>query len=191
MAAGLEHVIGLNAPKETVLQFVGQTLQLEQRNLAMNSFIKIIIDKMRMAGIYALLVKGQGVAQCYEKPNWRSCGDVDLYLSDNNYAAAKVLFSSQASNVDEEDKRRLHIGMTIDSWVLELHGSLYTSLSSRINKVLDDVHKSIFYDGSVRSWINDDVTVFLPSVDNDVIIIFSHFINHFYVGGVGLRQICD
>lgn len=32
---------------------------------------------------------------------------------------------------------------------------------------------------------------FLPSANNDVIIIFTHFFNQFYRGGVGLRQICD
>lgn len=39
VAAGLEHVIGIKVPKEDVLQFVGQALQLEQRNQAMNFFI--------------------------------------------------------------------------------------------------------------------------------------------------------
>ena len=33
--------------------------------------------------------------------------------------------------------------------------------------------------------------VFLPSADNDVIFIFTHFLKHFYKGGLGLRQICD
>jgi len=33
--------------------------------------------------------------------------------------------------------------------------------------------------------------VFLPSVDNDVIFIFSHILQHFFNGGIGIRQICD
>ena len=33
--------------------------------------------------------------------------------------------------------------------------------------------------------------VFLPSPDNDVLIVFTHFIKHFFKGGLGLRQICD
>ena len=31
----------------------------------------------------------------------------------------------------------------------------------------------------------------MPSADNDALIIFTHYLNHFYKGGVGLRQICD
>jgi hypothetical protein len=75
--------------------------------------------------------------------------------------------------------------------VVELHGKLPTELSNRINAGIDDVLYDIFYKGEVRIWNNDGVTVYLPSADNDVIIIFTHYIQHFYVGGVGLRQICD
>ena len=77
VAAGLEHVADIKLPKEEVLQFVGQALQLEQQNKAMNSFIAKLVNKMRQAGIYTLLVKGQSVAKNYEKPLWRACGDVD------------------------------------------------------------------------------------------------------------------
>lgn len=85
LAAGMEHVEDIKIPKQDLLQFIGQTLQTEEQNKAMNYFIGIIIDKMRHAGIYTLLVKGQGIAQCYERPLWRSNGDVDLLLSDDNY----------------------------------------------------------------------------------------------------------
>ena len=102
VAAGLEHVIDLKAPRDLLLKFAGQTLQLEQRNLAMNKFIGEIISQMRNVGIYSLLVKGQGNAQCYERPLWRTCGDVDLLLSDNNLCAAKNYLSPLASHVDKE-----------------------------------------------------------------------------------------
>jgi hypothetical protein len=191
VAAGLEHIVDVKAPKEIVLQFVGQALQLEQRNKAMNQFIGFLVDKMRHEDIYTLLVKGQGVAQCYERPIWRAAGDIDFYLSESNYEKAKALLAPLAHNVETEDKKCLHLGMTIDSWVVELHGSLHNKISSRMNKISDEVHHDIFYNGNVRRWNNNGVTVFLPDANNDVIIIFNHFINHFYGEGIGLRQICD
>ena len=33
--------------------------------------------------------------------------------------------------------------------------------------------------------------LFLPSPDNDVFFLFTHFIKHFYKEGMNLRQICD
>ena len=177
--------------QEWALQFVGQTLQLEQRNKAMNGFVAKLIGDLRKADIYALLVKGQGVAQCYEKPLWRACGDVDLLLSKENYDKAKVFLKPLASHIDEEDAKRLHLGMTIDGWVVELHGTLYTCFSEKVNKLIAEAQSSIFNGGEVRSWDNGNTTVYLPSPDNDLILVFTHILEHFFIEGVGLRQICD
>lgn len=191
VAAGLEHVKDVKVPQEMALTFVGEALQLEQRNTSMNAFIGKLISRMRTVGIYTLLVKGQGVAQCYERPLWRACGDVDLFLSDDNYHKAKEYLCPLASSVEMESLPSKHLGMTIDNWVVELHGALYSSLSQRINKVLKNVTADTFYIGNVRSWLNGNVQVFLLGVDSDIIYTFTHILGHFYKGGIGLRQICD
>ncbi len=191
IAAGLEHVKDSKVPQKWALQFIGQTLQIEQRNKAMNAFIAEMIDGLRKAGVYTLLVKGQGVAQCYERPLWRASGDVDLLLSNKNYAQAKEYLSNIADSVEMEDKRRLHLGMNVKGWVVELHGSLLTGISHQLNNVIEEVQSAIFSGEEVRSWDNGDTVVYLPSPDNDAFLIFSHILEHFYVGGIGLRQVCD
>ena len=191
ITAGLEQVNDVSVPKELILQFVGQTLQIEQQNQSMNYFIGLLVDKMRKAGIYTLLVKGQGTAQCYEKPLWRSCGDVDFFLSDDNYKKAKEYLIPLAASVDLEEPLSKHLGMTIDTWVVELHGSLRCGLSKRMDKGLDYVYQDTFYGGSVRSWDNNGVQVFQLKAANDAIYVFTHILNHFYRGGIGVRQVCD
>lgn len=81
--------------------------------------------------------------------------------------------------------------MTVDGWVVELHGTMYTKLSRRMNRVTDDAHDDLFHNGNVRNWNNNGVQVSLLRANNDVIVIFNHIINHFFLEGVGLRQICD
>lgn len=189
IAAGMEHVVDTNVPKTDLLQFIGQTLQIEDQNKGMNQFIGIIVEKMRKEGIYTLLVKGQGIAQCYERPLWRSSGDVDLLLSKDNYDKAKAFLFPMADSIDPESGK--HQGMTIGPWVVELHGYLHSGLSDRMDRVIDEAQNDVFCGGHVRSWMNGDTQVFLPSVDNDVVFIFTHFLKHFYKGGLGLRQICD
>lgn len=191
VTAGLECVNDVKIPQQWSLQFIGSTLQLEQRNKAMNAFVASLISKMRAADICTLLVKGQGIAQCYEKPLWRACGDVDLFLSEENYAKAKEMLVPLASSVEKEYEREKHLGMTINGWVVELHGRLYCGLSSRIERELDDVLQDTFYCGNVRSWNNNGVQVFQLGVENDVFYVFTHILQHFYKEGVGLRQICD
>ena len=191
VAAGLEHIVDLKPAKKDVLQFIGRVTQLEQRNRAMNSFIGGLVDTMRKEGIYTLLVKGQGVAQCYERPLWRACGDVDFFLNDDSYEKAKKFLMPLASSVEKEVLAKKHVGMTIDSWVVELHGSLHSGLSSRIDDGLDLIKKDVFLRGNVRSWMNGDTQVFLLGPNNDVLYVFTHILQHFYKGGIGVRQICD
>lgn len=178
-------------PKVLLLQWIGEIQILEQQNQAMNEFIGKLVVKMREAGIYTLLVKGQGVAQCYERPLWRSCGDVDLFLCDDNYEKAKDYLTPLAAHVDEEGVASKHLGMTIDSWVVELHGAMHCGLSTRIDKTLDKIKEDIFYRGDARSWMNGKTQVYLPGADSDIIIVFTHYLKHFYKGGLGIRQICD
>lgn len=191
IAAGLGHVIDMKVPKPYVLQFIGQTIQLEQRNTAMNYFISGLVDKMKDVDINTLLVKGQGIALCYEKPLWRSCGDVDLFFGAENYEKAKAFLIPLAADVDPEGKAEKHLGMTIDSWVVELHGTLNSGLSSRLDKRLNEIIQTAFTDGNVRVWKNNETDVMLPRVDEDVIYVFTHILQHFYKGGIGVRQICD
>ncbi len=190
-AAGLEHVSDVKPPKEIVLSFVGDALQLEQHNIMLNYFVSVLVEKLRGADIYTLLVKGQGIAQCYERPLWRECGDIDFFLSESNYEKAKTFLTPLASSFHNEDMTRLHLSMKIESWEVELHGNLKTFLWRKLDKVIDDLQKVVFCEGAVRSWMNRNTQVFIPRVDEDVIFVFTHILQHFYRGGVGMRQICD
>lgn len=191
VTAGFEHVQDAKVPQQVVLTFVGNALQIEQRNLAMNVFVAKLISQLRNEDIYTLLVKGQGIAQCYERPLWRVAGDVDLFLSEENYQKAKIFLKQLASSSDNEDSYYQHISMIIDSWEVELHGSLRSGLWKKLDKGIDDTQKTVFYEGQVRSWMCGETQVFLPRADEDVIFVFSHILQHFFREGVGLRQVCD
>lgn len=183
--------LNLNIPKVLLLQWIGEVQLIELRNKEMNAFINQLIGDLRKANIYTLIVKGQGVAQCYKRPLWRASGDIDFYMNEDNFQKAKMFFRPLVDKFDPDDVYTRHINMHYGEWVVEIHANQNCSLSPRINRVMNEVHNDIFYNGKVRSWMNDGTQIFMPSADNDALIIFTHFFNHFYKGGVGLRQICD
>lgn len=191
VAAGLEHVIDTKVPKEEALQFAGNAMQMEQRNTAMNSFIEVIVDKLRESDINALLVKGQGIAQCYERPLWRACGDVDLFLNSDDYDKSIELLKPFAVNVEENRLRTKHIGMTIEKWEVELHGTLRCRVGKRIDNFIDKLQEEEFHNGAFRIWENGNTQVLLPNVNGDVFFVFTHILQHLFRGGIGLRQVCD
>ena len=185
--AGLD----LNIPKVLLLQWIGEVQIIEKQNKDMNAFIAELIEKLRKEDIYAILVKGQGIAQCYEEPLWRSSGDVDLLLSKDNYEKAKAFLLPLGDITEPEEARKKHFAMQIEQWTVELHGTLHVGLSARVDRMLDNVQYDIFHGGMVRSWVNGQNQVFLPAAAEDVVYVFAHILQHFYKGGIGLRQICD
>jgi len=183
--------IELSVPKVLLLQWIGEVQVIEQRNKAMNVYIAELIEEMRSQGIYTLLVKGQGLAQCYNRPNWRSSGDVDLLLSKDNYEKAKAFILPKGVLTEPEEAGKKHLAIQVGQWAVELHGTLRVGLSARVDRMLDKVQYEIFYGGRVRSWMNGKTQVFLPAANEDVVYVFAHILQHFYKGGIGLRQICD
>lgn len=182
---------GFKIPQMLLLQWIGEVQIIEQRNEAMNGFVAELINKLRKEDVYCLLAKGQGVAQCYEKPLWRASGDIDLLLCNDNYSKALECLVPIASNAKGEVERTKHRALTINGWEVELHGTLRSGLWRSLEATIDEAQDSVFYSGSVRSWMNGQTQIFLPGVDEDVYFIFTHILQHFYKGGIGLRQICD
>lgn len=191
VAAGLEHVKDVNVPKENVFQFVEAALQLEQQNKAINAFVADIAGKMHAAEIRSLLVKGQGIAQNYSRPLWRTPGDVDLLLDTANYEKAKNFFAFISDSEETEVEYRQHKAYHVGLWEVELHGNLRGQYLNRVDKVIDAVQKNAFDKEQFRLWKNGNTDVYLPSVNDDVIFVFAHILQHFFIEGVGLRQICD
>ncbi len=191
VAAGLEHVIDTKLQQNDLLQFISQTIQIEQRNAAMNHFIGVTVKQMRNNGIESLLVKGQGVARCYERPLWRSSGDIDFLFDGFNYSKALDFLAPKAEIVDKEDNRKLHIAMGIGHWEIELHGSLRGLLWKSLDNKIDELQKEAFANKRCRVWNNDGVEVLLPNPNDDAVFIFTHILQHYFKSGIGIRQICD
>lgn len=176
-------------PKVMLLQWIGEIQMLEQQNKEMNVFILFLFGKLSEADIHAVIVKGQGVAQSYEKPLWRSCGDIDLLLDEKNYEKAKALLAPLADEVEKEDARKKHLGIHVNSFLIELHGAMPFALSKRVDKIVDEVIGKTSTDNTFGK--DDLKDVALPKADEHVVLVFTHFLHHFFIEGVGLRQICD
>ena len=196
MAAGFDKLTECRFPFVEKLKLLGKCQLIEHENVAMNQFIAGLINQLNKNGIIALLVKGQGIAQCYEKPLWRCSGDIDLLLNEKNYNKAKAFLSPLSEESVSEDIAKRHLTTQLSGFTIELHGHMPFALSCRADKVIDEViaDSLLGISGerlSVRVWKNENTDVYLPNADNDVILIFTHYLHHFFIEGVGLKQICD
>ena len=191
VAVGLEHVTDVKASQEVLMKFIGSTLRIEKWSRSMNEFIPTLFRLLKDKDVKALLVKGQGVAQCYDQPLRRSAGDIDLLLDAENYERAKELLFPQADDVESEDRFSKHQALKLHGFVVELHGRMPFALSRRVDKVIDEVLEDAVKKGGVDTWRSDGVDVLIPNPDNHLFLVFTHFLHHFFIEGVGLRQISD
>ena len=107
------------------------------------------------------------------------------------FLTAKAFLLPLGEITEPEEANKKHFAMQVEQWAVELHGTLRVGLSKRVDRMLDKVQHDIFYGGQVRSWMNGQTQVFLPAANEDVVYVFAHILQHFYKGGIGLRQICD
>lgn len=191
VAAGLEYVKDVKVPKEDALVFVGSALQLEQRNIELNRFVIALTGRLQSSNIFSLLVKGQGVAHFYERPLWRAAGDVDLLLDYENYEKAKNELLPLSYDIKIENLKTLHQAFKLFGVDVELHAKMPFAISKRVDKVIETVIDDSLKKGGVNALRINEADVFLPNTDNHIFLVFTHFLHHFYIEGVGLRQICD
>ena len=84
----------LQVPKEVKLKTLQQVMRIEEGNEKMNALLIQLYKVLRKRGLEPWLLKGQGVAQCYPKPNHRQSGDIDLFfLSTADYEKAVELLN--------------------------------------------------------------------------------------------------
>lgn len=189
LAAGLESVEKSRVPQSVRRDFLQQVLMLESKNRQMNDVVKDLMGTFSKAGITACLVKGQGIAQCYERPAWRAMGDVDLMLDYENYEKAKPVLARWAGQAGKEGSGK-HFEVHPDPFEIEIHGSFYTGLHPELDARLDVLKEEAFARKAFRPWAVDS-QVLLLAPEYDAIYVFSHILHHFFQGGIGLRQLCD
>ena len=188
---------GLNRlPKELLPEkpdrldpFLGDMMMTAQRNRVLDSFIPKVFNALR--GIPVVLVKGQSLAQDYPDPERRQPGDIDLLLPPSSYAAAKEILLPKATHVSKEDRQTLHQGMHFYSVEVELHGSISTLMSRKLDRQLDDLLKEQFDGRTLPAVTIGGVEIPVPEATFNAIYIFVHFLQHYWSGGVGLRQFVD
>lgn len=102
-----------------------------------------------------------------------------MLLDNENYEKAKKYLIPLATKCSQELKAEKHIELKIDSWSVEIHGNLPCFISNKADNVLSEIQYDVLANGDVRNWNNNGIDIFLPSANNDIIFVFTHFLKHF------------
>jgi len=179
----------LPAEPERLDPFIGSLMSTAKRNRRLDAFIPKLFTEI--GDIPAVLVKGQSLAVDYPDPERRQPGDIDLLVPPSSYEAAKAALLPKATGVEEEAAGILHQPLLFHSIEVEIHGSISTLLSRKLDGKLAALLEEQF-DGRPHPEVTlGEARVPVPEAGFNAVYIFVHFLKHYWSGGVGLRQVID
>lgn len=158
----------------------------------LNGVLVNVVSHLSAAGIRSVLLKGQGLAQYYPKPELRQCGDIDLYVGLERYADSYGVVKPLATQID--DRKALEVGKHYDFFVGKVAVEMHRYSDRYPTPKLDRIYQEVSLKG-----LNEDLvplmfsgqTVYTPSDEYNAFYIFSHLFHHFLINGLGSRQLCD
>lgn len=179
----------LPAEPERMDPFMADMMSTAQRNVKLDTFIPKLFRAL--AGIPVVLVKGQALAQDYLDPLRRQPGDIDLLLPPSSYEAAKAVLLPKATKVAEEHPEILHQGMHFGSIEVEIHGTISTLMSGKLDRKLAVLLAKQFDGRELPTVSIGGADIPVPEANFNAVYVFVHFLSHYWAGGVGLRQVTD
>lgn len=172
-------------PQPVLVRQVALTDAVERKNRRMNEALSVICRLCHRHGLHPVLQKGQGVAQFYEDPLLRECGDIDLYFPDASESrmAARLLPTHPEQVYTAPDKAVTYRHGEI---LVEQHPVLFDLGNPFLRKYLRKLEAEEGFDE-----ITVPVAVAVPSPLLNLLLLDTHILKHALGWGIGLRQLCD
>ena len=158
----------------------------------LNNVLVKVVSELDAAGIPSVLLKGQGLAQYYPKPELRQCGDIDLYVGLQRYADSYDILRPLATEI--EDRKALEVGKHYDFFVGKVAVEIHRYSDRYPTSKLDRIYQEVSSEGLGKNLVPIQfcgVEVMTPSDEYNAFYIFSHLFHHFLINGLGVRQLCD
>ena len=177
----------LNIDINLLLEWIGIQQQTIAENKNQNQRTKELCEIIKNAGFQCCVLKGQGTALYYEHPEYRQCGDIDIWVKGDrdeilNFARKK------GYHVGHIDIKHSDIDFFEDVPV-EVHFLPSWMYSPSTNKKL----QSFFEVQSERQFGNYDEEAGFThtTVEFDLVFSIVHIYRHIFSEGIGLRQLMD
>ena len=173
---------------DLLMKWMGICRQIEKRNHQLDEAIGKISAMFQKKGFRSCILKGQGNALTYPRPEHRTAGDIDIWLSGKPSEVIRFVHSispKQKASYHHIDFPAIN-GIPVEAHYRPcyLHNPLH---NFRLQKYFRQRTEEQFLH-KVRI---GDTEVAIPTARFNVIYQLVHIYNHLFQEGIGLRQIID
>ncbi len=178
-------------PKEWIRKAYSIMERNRRTHNILDKCVAEVVSKLRATGIESVLLKGQAYARAYPSPSFRQCGDIDLYVGNDNYYSAYKAVNRFGWDCEERFiPEAKHYGCSLSGVRIELHRIAGILPTRKANRKFQEWSQQEF--SLNNSWTEiAGEKIPIPSPIFSVIFVFMHMYLHFLQGGIGLRHICD
>ena len=177
-------------PLELKLEWIGVGEQIRVQNKVANQRCVEVTKMFEEAGFNSCILKGQGNAMMYPNPEYRSSGDIDIWVDGKRDTITKYV-RCRCPKVFEMDH---HIDFPVFEDVpVEVHYKPCTLLSPKTDKrFLSWCEEQKHMQMSNRVELHNNVgSVCVPTTVFNAVFQMAHIMIHFFIEGIGLRHFID
>ena len=172
-------------PLDLKLMWIGRAERIAEQNQHVDAQCRQLCDKLTRSGYWNCILKGQGIAQLYPYPQWRQCGDIDVWVHGERDQLVSMV-RRVTGYKGEVMYHHVEFPVFPDTEV-ELHFTPSWMFCPWHNRRLQRWFRERRQAGCVESSFG------FPVADDEfnAVFILIHIFRHVFDEGIGLRQIVD
>lgn len=188
---GVNRMIGSGSCPKPPMNVLYEWIGLQQHTVALNKLqnqrTKELCELFKEHGYRSCVLKGQGTALYYDHPEYRQCGDIDIWVDGDRDEILRFA-KSNSYHVGHIDIKHSDIDFFKDVPV-EVHFLPSWMYNPTTNKKL----QRFFKVQSERQFGNNDSKAGFThtTVEFDLVFSIVHIYRHIFSEGIGLRQLMD
>lgn len=173
-------------PVSQKLEWIGEVLQIEQRNHQQMAVMNEMAGKWAEQGCRVMVMKGQANGTMYPKPEHRNPGDIDCYLFED-FAKGNDIAREAGAIVDESWYK--HSVISYKGETFENHQYfVHTRDGKRGRHLNQELVEAV---NGERLSVIEGTNILMPPVQWNAMFLTYHACAHFVSEGLRLKQILD
>ena len=176
-------------PRQLLIRWAGDAECTAGMNKLINQEAARLTQLFDNAGRKNAVLKGPANARLYPDPLSRQCGDIDIWVEGGRDSVAKLLYELGLLNAETDDhaysQHHIHLPKNKDGITVEVHFKPASGIP--------------FRNGALQKFLNEEIRkselvpegFYSPSFKFALVMQLSHLQQHFFAGGLGLRQYTD
>lgn len=176
--------------EENACETISYLTCIQYQNHEVNKELVEFVKGLENEGIDYVLVKGQTLAAHYPNPMVRMPGDVDIYLTGENFNRALAFVEKITGEKLIKYSDGKHVEFMRNDVFFELHDILSQFSTRSHQRYFDQLIEDVIRESNTTVVIDGYNVKTLPPTYN-ILYTFIHLFYHLTAQGIGLRQFCD